>query len=289
LGTVKLGDPNYGFSSQINKENFDHIQFLEDVEKLGVNRFDTSPRYGDSESKLGEFFKNKVKKPWVSTKVDSLMVNSKTSVLDIENSVNKSLYNLNVDKIDVLYLHQNDLSIISDPYILEGLQLIQEKNLVDRVGVSIYSYKECEYAISNTLYEYIQVPLNICDISFHDRFIKNDSSKKFVARTIFLQGTILNRGQLSSRIDCGDEILDYLNKIDTIAEWGNISTHKLAIAFVGSLPCVENLLIGTTSIKNLKFNVDSLKHRLSDKLLNNIYELAKEPKKWANPRSWIIK
>ena len=49
LGTVKLGIPDYGFSSSNEKSKFNALEFLKQSEDLGITRYDTSPRYGQSE------------------------------------------------------------------------------------------------------------------------------------------------------------------------------------------------------------------------------------------------
>ena len=56
LGTAKLGLDDYGFSS--NELPKDKIKFLEKSYDMGVQSFDTSPRYGNSEIIIGDFLDN---------------------------------------------------------------------------------------------------------------------------------------------------------------------------------------------------------------------------------------
>ena len=94
---------------------------LKKVQDLGIYRFDTSPRYGNSESLLGEYIEQSNKKLFISTKIDNLKSNDPKSPKTIVEKVKTSLKKLNRKNIDVCYLHQNEMEIISDPYIHEGL------------------------------------------------------------------------------------------------------------------------------------------------------------------------
>ena len=287
LGTVKLGMPDYGFSSGSALSKFDAVDFLNRVELMGIHRFDTSPRYGESERILGQYINQSTKKPIVSSKIDNLITNRTDTCKMMFASVEASLVKLNLEKLDICYLHQNEINIISDPYVHDGLRLLKDQGLVAKTGVSVYSFEECEYALESGLFDYIQVPVNVCDISFYDRFIKESSSTvHFVARSLLLQGILVNRDQIIDRISSGKEILSSLIKLDSIAYGNNISILQMALAFVFSLKNIDHYLIGTTSIENLKMNRQALKVKLPIDVFALIYELASQPKSWSNPRNW---
>ena len=48
--------------------------------------------------------------------------------------MNNSIKNLGVKKLNLCFLHQNELEIISDKYIIKSLKLLKEYNLVDEIG-----------------------------------------------------------------------------------------------------------------------------------------------------------
>lgn len=288
LGTVKLGLPDYGFSSRKKIGTFDAIDFLNQVGLVGIDKFDTSPRYGESENILGKYISKTIKKPFVSSKIDNLFPNQPDIYNIMLKSVEKSLRLLQLEKLDICYLHQNDMSIISDLYIHDGLKRLKEGGLITNAGASVYSFEECEFALQCGIFDFIQVPLNIFDISFHGRFIKNNQTPvHFVARSLLLQGIIVNREQIIKRINSGEEILSYLLKLDNIAQENNISTLQMALRFVYSLKNIDHFIIGTTSIQNLKMNKLYLKEKLSNDVFTLIYELASQPKNWSNPRTWV--
>jgi len=287
LGTVKLGIPDYGFSSKKIDDNFDRLNFLNQVGFLGINKFDTSSRYGESESVLGKYISQTTNNNFISSKIDSLIPNRTDTCKTMLKGVRASLEKLNLKKLDICYLHQNEITIISDPYVHDGIRKLKEDGLISKIGVSVYNFEECEYAIECGIFDYIQIPLNIFDISFYNRFIKNNSLPvRFVARSLLLQGILVNREQILKRISSGKEILKYLLKLDFIAKENNISTIEMALRFVYTLENIDHYIIGTTSIQNLKLNKQYFQKKLPVDIFKLIYELASQPKSWSNPRTW---
>ena len=53
IGTAKLGDENYGYSS--DKSDRDMEKFFNKCKELEIYNFDTSPRYSNSEKILGKY------------------------------------------------------------------------------------------------------------------------------------------------------------------------------------------------------------------------------------------
>ncbi len=287
LGTVKLGIPDYGFSSRKKIGTFDAIDFLNQVGLVGIDKFDTSPRYGESESILGKYICQTIKKPFISSKIDNIIPNRTDTYKMMLESVKSSLEKLHLEKIDICYLHQNEINIISNPYVHDGLKRLKKEGLIEKAGASVYSHEECAYALQCGIFDFIQVPLNVFDISFYDRFIKeNQTPVRFVARSLLLQGILINREQIIKRITSANEILTYLSKLDIIAQENNISTLQMALGFVYSLKNIDHYILGTTSINNLKMNKQYLKEKLPIDIFSLIYELALQRKSWSNPRNW---
>ena len=165
LGTAKLGMPNYGYSKNksklIDKEKF----ILESLE-AGVYCLDTSPRYGNSEEIVGNALKDINKKPLISTKIDKLKFGNNMTVIDMEKSIRFSVEKIGVESIDICYLHQNEINILSDQYVHDGIKNLKHKGLVSSVGASVYSKEELEYVIQSNMFDWVQVPVNILDTSF---------------------------------------------------------------------------------------------------------------------------
>lgn len=286
LGTVKLGIPGYGFSSSSSSMTLEALTFLKQVEARGISRFDTAPRYGESEKILGEYFVQTKTKPFVSSKIDSLYPVSPATPEKMVASVKLSLERLHLRQLDICYLHQNELNIISDPYVRKGFLLLKREGLIKHSGASLYSHEECEYALSSGAFDFIQVPVSIFDASFYNAFIKeNKTSVQFAARSLLLQGILVNRNAINARIRQSHEVLGYLKQLDQLAQECALSTLELALAFVFSLRNIEHYLIGTTSIENLEKNIQCLKIKLPLQVFMRVLEMASCSKNWADPRN----
>jgi aryl-alcohol dehydrogenase-like predicted oxidoreductase len=286
LGTVKLGIPDYGFSSSNEKSKFNALEFLKQAEDLGITRYDTSPRYGQSEKILGEYIKKSKFVPFISSKIDGLKPNNPQSPKEMVNSVQASLKNLNKEFLDICYLHQNDMEIISDPYVHEGFQYLKSLNLIRKSGSSLYNQNECEYCIESKQFDFIQVPINVFDLSFYNNYIKNKKTHVcFVARSLLLQGVLINRSEIEAKILQSSDVLEYLNKFDEITNNFGVSSLELGLAFVFSLSGIDQFIIGTNSIKNLIKDIHCLDIKLPEPVYESVLKI--EPKKsWVNPRNW---
>jgi aryl-alcohol dehydrogenase-like predicted oxidoreductase len=287
LGTVKLGIPDYGFSSNSTAMKFDPVAFLKQAELSGIRCFDTSPRYGRSEEILGHYLAQSTTKPLVSSKIGNLRPDDPDTPGRMLASVQASLRKLHLAKLEICYLHQNELAIISDPYVHEGLRLLKQQNLIRYAGASLYNFEECLYALESGIFNVIQIPVNVFDLSYYNRFVRKKSTPvHFVARSLLLQGILVNRRAIHSDIRESDRIWRYLKQLDQLAEEYGFSTLEMALGFVFSLPNIDHYLIGTTSIKNLRKNIQCMRLKLPSEAFERILEMASRPKSWANPRNW---
>ena len=286
LGTAKLGIDNYGFSS--NSLPKDKIRFLEKSYRFGVHAFDTSPRYGDSEKIIGGFLNNINDSPLISSKIDGLKENDHESPRIMIESVKRSIDRMNISKLDVCYLHQNDLDIISDPYIHEGLLTLKKMDLIEYCGTSIYSYEELDYTVSSAIYDFIQVPVNILDTSYYHRILDYKSEIKIAARSIFLQGILFHNESIAKKIKYSETLLQSLEKLEALCCSFGVELSTACIAYIHSLDNIEQIIIGTASIDNLKANIDSTNYDLDQNLTKMISDLASSPKPWTNPRNWAV-
>ena len=284
LGTAKLGIDGYGFSS--NTLPIDKFKFLEDSYKAGICSIDTSPRYGNAEKIIGDFYKNINDKPLISSKIDGLKKNNHQSPSFMIESVKRSIDRMKLNKLNVCYLHQNELDIISDPYVHEGLEVLKEMNLIDYCGASIYSFEELNFTISSSLYDFIQVPINILDTSYYDRIVESKSKIKIVARSVFLQGILFHNKLISKKIKNNEVMLESLDMLEALCNDFGVKLSTACVAYLVSLENIEHIIIGTTSINNLKANISSSNYELDKNLIKMISEIAAGPKSWTNPRSW---
>lgn len=284
LGTAKLDSRNYGFSSHNEDRNLENL--FEQCKLININSFDTSPRYGNAEKILGNLIKkHKIKKNFISTKIDNLSKDDVNSKGIIKKSLLNSLNLLNLDKIDLVYLHQNDLSIISDKYILKGLEKIKNDNLTNEIGASIYTLEELDFALECDIFDWIQMPINVLDTFFYNYALDSKYEKKIAARSIFLQGLIPNYSKID-KINQKNELRKSLIVLKDIVKKTGLDYLSLIVSYIFSLEQLSMVILGTSSSENIRENFTNSNIKLSKEIITELNNLSCKQALWTNPRLW---
>jgi len=283
LGTAKLGMPAYGYSD--GYALVDPVSFILRSLVRGVRFIDTSPRYGNSEELIGKALSLSKKKPSISTKIDNLVSKSSSTPNAMIKSINESISKLNAP-IDICYLHQNDIEIISDRHVHEGIKVLKDSNLVKEVGTSVYSQEELIYSLDCGVYDWIQIPVNILDTSFYRIASNHVSAIKIAARSVFLQGVIFNDERARMNIKDHSELLVTLDHLRGLCSDFGLTMQQLSVAYLSSLERINQIIVGTISDDKLSENMASTKIQLNELLIASIEEISSGSKSWSNPRSW---
>jgi len=77
-----------------------------------------------------------------------------------------------------------------------------------------------------------------------------------------------------------------LELVDRLCVKHNINIKQLSIAYLSLLERIDQIIVGTTSINNLKDNILSTDIVLSNNLITSLKTISKQPKVWTNPRKW---
>lgn len=99
---------------------------------LGINYFDTSRDYGDSERLFGGAIKGKRDKILISTKT-----NGRTKD-DIFKQMDVSLQMLGTDHVDVYHLHAKDNPAMVTDEMIEALETLKQKGKTQAIGLSTH-------------------------------------------------------------------------------------------------------------------------------------------------------
>ena len=281
IGTAQLVN-NYGVANQNNKKTKKKIiEFLEFCFKNYLKCFDTASNYG-SEKIIGEFIKqNYIKNINISSKIPSLRSLSSSKKLDfIKKSIDNSLNNLNLNSLDTVYFHdENDVDFFKSNVfqINEIFKTYKIKNL----GFSIYSKKILEDLNRNKYINSLQVPFNIVNKDFR----KFKSNKKIIARSIFLQGLLIN-----SNLKTNNSFLNnFSQKLTNLAKKKKIDLYSLCLNYVLQKKEIHKLIVGFDNISqlnqilNFKRNYSNTSHKvkLIDSLISSkYYNKIKDPRKW---------
>jgi aryl-alcohol dehydrogenase-like predicted oxidoreductase len=284
FGTASLGLENYGINSQRHSESDQYI--LQNIIDKGIQHIDTAPGYGNAEVLVGKAISNlSIKnKPKLYTKISSLSVDTSYSESHIIESIMMSKRKLQVDSLDVVYLHQNQISIFSDTHVISGMKMLKSAGHAREIGVSVYSHDELIAATELGVYDWVQVPANIFDISF---VLAADKIKKtnIAVRSVFLQGALFCAPEAISNLPDSDYLLEIRRQYQKICDENNISITRLSLSFLNQLDSVNQIIIGSRSL-DLWDKLGNSLEPLPESIFDVVHEIASSSKKWTNPRTW---
>lgn len=278
LGTVLFG-MDYGFDNQISKLEINSI--LDDFSSQGNYFLDTAREYGTSEYNIGSFIYEKKVKLFISTKLKKISFNSNLEK-DILDSVKESLNNLNINKIDLLSLHQVDKEIIDSDCLWEVISELKLKNIINYFGVSVYDEDDIKVILNNHLdkIDYIQLPYSIIDKRFESLFsVLKSNNIKIVARSVFL------RGYLTEKVTEKLKVHKYIQELYELnPQLKKYALKKLAFDFVYFHDYIDYVIFGVANNHQLN-DLINLSNSKSIDLKNIIWpkEISRDiydPRKW---------
>ena len=284
LGTAQLG-LNYGITNTNLKPSLSQaLSILNKAYNNKIYMFDTAQAYGDSESKLGIFNQNK----------SNTTIITKIHIVDnisIKSFVSKSIANLQCKSLDVLLLH--DYTYLNNKMVIENLLKLQQQNLIQNLGVSVYNVEEAIDSLSKPYIKYLQIPVNFLDqqwnnTTFQD-LIKKRNDVFIYVRSIFLQGILVNDIIKWPKITNIDNQI-YFDKITKLVEKYQLKNKvNLCVSYIKSLNWINGVVFGVDNEIQLIENIALFKssRTLNTKELNHIQNIFKSvPVELTNPKFW---
>ena len=289
LGTVQFG-LDYGFTKRKTQEEVNDI--LNVAVENDVNLIDTAREYGDSEEKIGVFNKEFDNDFVIATKLSLIddLSNLSYSFLKnhIQQSVNDSLSNLNLDNIPILQLHQVDMGLYNNSDFWSCIEDIKQDKLIDNFGVSVYDTDDTQFLLENhgDIIDYIQIPYNIFDRRFDSVFEQiKINNIDVISRSTFLKGIIPSPvDNVPSELN---DIIPYKLKLESASENAGVRVDELATLFVYYNKNISSTIFGVNSPEELKNNIDTIK-QFDESILDEIdfNELSISEVKLIDPRQW---
>lgn len=189
LGTAQLNN-QYGILNLKKKNKSEIFKFLEYCVLNNINQFDTAEGYNNHKI-LGIFFKSNYKylKPKIFTKVDSITKNNYTKKFRMQllkKKIEIILNDLTIIPHTILFHDTRDSEFLKKNFY-EIKEIISKFGIMN-IGSSIYDIKEFQL-LSSLKNISFQVPLNPADSKFK---LKTQKKYKIIARSIFLQGLLIN-------------------------------------------------------------------------------------------------
>lgn len=281
MGTWQLG-VNSGWRDMTEKETMDMVHAALD---MGVNFFDTAPNYGlgTSEQRLGKALKNVGREQVV---INTKVGHSAEGIFNFEarqlrKSLEGSLKRLQTDYVDSLILHNPPKELLDggkSPHfgILEGFK---EEGLIRAYGASLDTYEEMELLMETTNAEVIEAFFNILHQDTAKAFsLAQDSGVGIIAKIPLDSGWLTGKYGPDSTFD-GVRSRWSRSDIETraalVEEVRNMigdefDLPQAAISFCLAYDAVATAIPGNASIDQLRQNVMSAEHPLTNDLVEKL-------------------
>ena len=192
IGTAQFG-LDYGIANSVGKMKTNEIKkIIKYAKKNNIINIDTAHAYGDSEERIGKVgikgFNVIIKLP--ATKPEYPYENW------VKKSLNSSFKKLKINKADTVLIHNAKflLDLKMGVKIFKELKKYKDQNVINNIGVSIYSISDLKKIIKKFQIDTVLISLNIFDQSILNKKVINILKKKQIkiyTRSTFLQGLLL--------------------------------------------------------------------------------------------------
>jgi aryl-alcohol dehydrogenase-like predicted oxidoreductase len=291
LGTAAFGLP-YGIGNPPEMPSAASVEaMLDQAWNGGIRTFDTAPAYGEAESRLGRWIKQRGIVPHVVTKLPSLAHVPDSAVAQtVEDALRGSINRLGITPATYL---AHDAADYLRPAIRDRLHAITARGEVRGVGVSVYTEAEVFATIAAGPPDAVQLPISALD----QRMVSGGAlaacaaaNITVFARSIFLQGVLLMRpDQLP--IEFG-ALKAPLTNFQLFADQANTSRASLAVRYVRDLPGVTSAVIGAYAPDQLAVLIAAatepaltLEERTAtESIANDVPAALLDPRAWRSKR-----
>lgn len=250
LGTVQFG-VDYGISNSEGQTSADEVaRILAVACHHGIRIIDTAALYGSSESVLGKVLPavHSFKLVTKTVRIDAGRITPADAAL-MEDTFARSLERLNCSAVYGLMIHNAADLLAKDGHLLmESLNLLKLRGLVNKIGVSLYSAEQVEQVMDKYAIDLVQLPINVLD----QRLLQGGqlsalkaAGVEIHARSAFLQGLLLmNPETLPAYFDSVKQHLK--NYHDYLSRQG-ITPVQAALGFVTGLDEIDAVICGVNN------------------------------------------
>ena len=270
LGTVQFG-LDYGISNIGGQMSLEEARkVLKLAKEYDIDTLDTASGYGNSEKVLGKIGVNDFQ---IITKTTSLQL----GIDNVLQSFYQSLTDLNETSVDGLLIHNiGDTENKQFDTLYKELDKLKQDKLINKIGFSTYTPDQVDFLLDNFDFDLIQVPFNVFDTRLIDggqlQILRNKQIE-IHARSIFLQGLLLNFKQLGSYFS---KWIVQFNNYQEIVQDSELSLLEYALSFVLNTKEIDVTLVGVSNssqlteiIKASNLNLDLKAYGIDDiNLLN---------------------
>ena len=278
---LTLGTANFLKNySLIQKNNLNFLykkRLILKAKILGIKFIDTSPSYGKAEEIIG---KTGVKIFKIITKIPKLPKSKTNNISDwILKNLKNSLKNFNQKKIYGLLIHNKSDFMNNKKNYLEAFNIIKRKDLVKKIGISLYEAKDLNKIVKYWKPDIVQIPYNIIDRRIQNKKFINVIKKNRIelhVRSIFLKGILVDQKVYPEFLN------KWKKKINYWFKWcknKKIKPSSAAFLFVKKNKLIKNIVVSFDNIDQMleikKFKNSKIKKfphiKIHDRLFLNPY------------------
>lgn len=280
LGCWAIGGTDWGV-----QDDTDSIDAVKAAFERGITHFDTAQVYGKghSEQLIGRALKGVRDKVFIASK---MMYTSGTKV---EKSIETSLRRLQMDYLDLFYIHwpkkNGDLCSM-----MEALEKAREKGLIRGIGVSNFSIDQMKEVMKVGRIDAHQLCYNLlwrwAEKDLIPFCISNGIS--IVSYSSIAQGILSGKFERELEFEAGDHrcntilfdkdvwphVYDGVEKLKSVANEVGYSLIELAIHWVASRPGVSSILIGARNSAQVEENVNAFRSKVDNSIIDRLSEIS---------------
>ena len=247
LGTVQFGLP-YGITNQVGQVPEAEVRRILDLAAAsGISFLDTAQAYGSAETVLGYCWPTDAPRQLIS----KLPAGAPRQSWEV--SLITSLQRLQAPKLEGFLLHRaSDLLGPDGDALLDWLEGLRDRGLVERIGISIYEASELEGLPKDHL-QLVQLPLSVYD----QRLIRDGTVDRLQdlgiavhARSVCSRGLLLQSPRQWPHYLPPAFRLHHAQWLEYLYQEG-LSPLAGALGFVGACKGVEAVLVGVVSAQEL--------------------------------------
>ncbi|MBI4852149.1 MAG: aldo/keto reductase [Acidobacteria bacterium] len=243
-------------------------KLLNAVLDYGINLIDTARSYGISEERIGKYISKRRREFVLSTKVGYGVEGYEDWTYDcISAGVERALRTLRTDYIDIVHLHSCPLETLKNTGVIEALAKAVEAG---KVRVMAYSGENeaLEYAVSTDKFKSIMTSINICDQKVIDNIVSKTKRENFA---VIAKRPLANIAWKYKKRPYDNYAEEYWLRLEKMNLQFDIAYLELALRFAAFTDGVASCVTGTTSLENIKQNIEILeKGSLPSNILSNI-------------------
>jgi aryl-alcohol dehydrogenase-like predicted oxidoreductase len=282
LGTVQFG-LKYGINNTIGKLKKDEVLSLMKVAyNSGIRILDTAEAYGNAHQLIGDFHnKNDNLKFKIITKFPH-----KIKLSLIGTKIIEYLDLLHVKTLEVIMFHSFE-SFQSNYKALNSLNKLKSNDLINNVGVSVYTNAQLKSLLNEDLITVVQLPFNLLDNSNVRGDLINrlkEKGKIIHTRSAFLQGLFFK--STNDKNPIVQELKTELELLNQISIGSNCSIEELALSYCINQKNIDNVIIGVDSISQLNANIKASGFQIKENALKTINGIVVKDLELLNPSLW---